>query len=217
MLTAGLLTGKAQPKRLDPKSDTTFWLPLKQIDRARIGLPDLMISHDSIHIRYWMENTAVDIWTKDRNKWTGIVSHHTVVMKSEGVDIKAGKYYSKRENLAPEEAKKSYELFRQSGVLEFPSDGQIRGWQEGDDGAEYLLELSTPGNFSFKAYWTPDAQNGVPEASSIDSLNHQLERLLELRSRWSSFLDSLPPGCYAEGEMMMVYNHPKIHGKASHK
>jgi hypothetical protein len=65
---------RTQPKRLDPRSDISFWFALKQKDVARIGLPDLTKSADSLHFRYWMENQAVDIWTTFGSTFSGIIS-----------------------------------------------------------------------------------------------------------------------------------------------
>src|SRR6185437_8588037 len=89
-------TVTAQPKRLDPQSDTAFWYSLKAKDAARIGLADLMTSTDSLHFRYWMENQAIDIWTNDLVHFDGIISNHTEKVESNsntGLPARSPKFY----------------------------------------------------------------------------------------------------------------------------
>jgi hypothetical protein len=205
LFTASGAAITAQPKRLDPQGDTSFWFALKQKDVARIGLTDLTKTSDSLHLRYWMENQAVDIWTTNGSTYSGIVSLHTVsINTNKQGNVKPGKYYSKKENLTAAETRSIYELFRTTGVLQFPTDKNINGWTYGFDGAEYLLEYATNNSYSFKAYWTPTVQKDVPEADSLNRLNKMMGQLLHLKERWGAFIKGLPDGCYQNGEVMQV-------------
>lgn len=198
---------RSQSKRLDPQSDTTFWCALKRQDAARIGLADLTIANDSMHLRYWMENQAIDIWTNDFVNYRGIISNHT-----ETVDTAFGstvskpvKYFSNKVELTASQAKKVFELFRQAHIFSIPSDNRINGWALGDDGEEFLLECTTGRVYSFKCYWTPSAQHAVPEANVLNELNGKLRLYLKMEDAWSDFLTKLPAGCYREGEMLVVW------------
>lgn len=202
-----VITASAQSKQLDPKSDTAFWYGLKAKDAARIGLADLMTSTDSLHFRYWMENQAIDVWTNDFVHFDGIISNHTEKMESNSdTDVPATtpKFYSNKNRIPGAEARNVFDLFIKARMFRRPTDKQIKNWQQGFDGAEYLLEYATGSSYSFKAYWTPSAQQGVPEADTLLALNQRLGQIINLDASWKSFLETLPPGCYRVGEMTMV-------------
>jgi hypothetical protein len=213
-------TASAQAKRLDPQADTAFWYSLKVQDAARIGLADLMTTTDSLHIRYWMENQAVEVRTNDFVHFDGIISNHTEKVetnKKTGLPSPNPKFYSNKTRLSGAEARNVFDLFEQSRVFQMPSDQEIKNWQQGDDGAEYLLECATSSTYSFKAYWTPSAQQGVPEADTLLALNKRLRQIINLDASWKSFLATLPPGCYRVGEMTIVCPIIKTQPKKSHE
>jgi hypothetical protein len=218
--STAVTTAFSQSKRLDPHSDTAFWYGLKAKDAARIGLADLRTSADSFHFRYWMENQAVEIWTNDFIRFDGIISNHTEEVKldsNSGLPSPNPKFYSNKSRLSEAEAQNVYDLFKGTQVFKLPTDKEIKNWQQGDDGAEYLLEYATGSNYAFKAYWTPSAQKGVPEADTLLALNQRLGLIINLGASWKSFLATLPPGCYRVGEMMMVCPSPKHSEKKSHE
>jgi hypothetical protein len=211
-------TASAQSKRLDPQSDTAFWCKLKTEVAARIGLADLTTSTDSLHFRYWMENQAVEVWTNDFVHFDGIISNHTEKVESNtktGLPAKKPKFYTDKTKLSATEARNVIDLFDQMHVFQFSSDKQVKGWEEGLDGEEFLLEYATGSTYSFKSYWTPSAQHGVPEADTLVVLNQRLRRMINLSGSWSSFLATLPRGCYTYGEMTMVCPIKKAHRKKS--
>jgi hypothetical protein len=214
LLLASTVTSRGQNKQLEVGSDTAFWFELKQHDATKIGLNDLSKAKDSLHFRYWMENQSLEIWTNDYQIFYGILSNHTETAEGDPDNRKKNrsKYYSNKINLTPSEAKGIYDLFIQANFFQIPTDKQIKNWSQGFDGFEYLAEYSTRSTYSFKTYWTPSAQNGVPEADTINHLNQKLESFLELKSRWDDFFNRLPPGAYRVGEMIEVYIVPHSDG-----
>jgi hypothetical protein len=213
-----ITTASAQSKRLDPQSDTAFWCKLKAHDAGRIGLADLTTSTDSLHFRYWMENQAVEVWTKDFVHFDGIISNHTEKVElntKTGLPAKKPKYYSNKTKLSPAEARNVFDLFNRAQVFQIPTDKQVKGWEDGLDGEVFLLEYATSSTYSFKTWWTPSAQHKVPEADTLVSLNQQLRQLINLGANWSSFLATLPRGCYTYGEITMVCPITKAKRKKS--
>jgi hypothetical protein len=205
----------SQSKLLDTRSDTSFWFQLKLQDAKRIGLPDLTITSDSLHFRYWMENQAIEIWTNDYKTFYGNISNHTETIQNNEKNrssVKAAGFYSNKTELTPLHAKEVFELFERCHLFQLPSDKNIKGWVQGDDGEELLFEFSTRHYYSFTTFWTPSAQENVPEAVTLNKLNQELRSLLNLNLSWNTFLSSLPNGCYRHGEMMIVCK-----AKSSHK
>ena len=178
----------------------------------------MTISTDSLHFRYWMENQAVEVWTNDFVHFDGIISNHTEKVESNTktyLPAKNPKFYSNKTRLSATEARDVFDLFNRAHVFQIPTDKQVKGWEGGLDGEEYLLEHATSSTYSLKAWWTPSAQHEVPEADTLVSLNQQLRRIINLRTNWNSFLATLPRGCYTYGEMTTVCPITKAHRKKS--
>jgi hypothetical protein len=207
-----------QSKRLDSQSDTAFWCELKAQDAARIGLADLTTSTDSLHFRYWMENQAVEVWTYDFVHFDGIISNHTEKVETNtktDAPAQKRKFYSNKTKLSATEARNVFDLFDRAHMFQIPTDKQVKGWEGGLDGEEFILEYATGSTYSFRTWWTPTFQHGVPEADTLVAVNQQLRRIINLGTNWNSFLATLPHGCYTYGEMTTVCPITKAHRKKS--
>jgi hypothetical protein len=216
LLATAVTTASGQLKRLDPQSDTAFSCELKAQDAARIGLADLTISTDSLHFRYWMENQAVEIWTKDFVHFDGIISNHTEKVETNSktdAPAKKRKFYSNMTKLSASEARNVFDLFDREHVFQILTDKLVKGWEDGLDGEEFLLEFATRSTYSLRAWWTPTFQHGVPEADTLAALNQQLRRIINFGTNWSSFPATLPHGCYTYGKMTTVCPITKAHRK----
>ena len=199
----------AQVKTLDPLSDTTFWYKLKQTDRNKIGLKDLARSRDSFYIRFWMENQAVEIWTNDFKTFGGKLSIHTekVGTRYSNAEISGRKqFFSTIKNLDTSLSRIIYQYFLMSSIIDIPTEKRIQGWEKGDDGTELILETATPTTYSFKTFWSPEMQRGLPQAGKVTNLFKTLDSTLKLNNQWKRFLSSLPEGWYRYGEIALRHN-----------
>jgi hypothetical protein len=206
LLTLSSITSFGQTKIYDEQSDTSFWYGLKKNDAQRIGLVDLKKSSDSLHFRYWMENQAIDIWTSDYITFYGLISNHTDKIDTRSSRMnkrKPDKFYYNKAPIDTLTAKKVYELFEEKGIFKIPSDNKIKGWNQGFDGEEFLIEISTKESYSFKKYWTPSASKNILEAVAVDDVSNELRIMLKLRNSWDDFINKLPVGCYRAGEITM--------------
>ena len=180
-------------------SDTCLWFKWAQLDVSRAGLPNLTTSKDSLHFRFLTETQAIDIWTADFITFNGTIANFTTAYNSnkKSTSIKDGRFYSNVENIDTATCRKIYNIFTSLSIFNIPTDDNIPGWSSGEDGTTFLIETSTPQEYSFKTYWTPSVfKDSLIEAATIDTLAKQLQEVLRLEESFGAFISQLPIGCY---------------------
>lgn len=188
--------------------DTSFWYKWQKEKFAKIGLVDLITLKDGMHFRLSTETQAVEIWTADFRTFYGTFANYTTTYdpdKYERKKPKPEKFYSNKTELDTATSRRVYYIFMSLSIFSIPTQDSIPGWYSGNDGIEYLIEFSTPAEYSFKGYWTPSAyKDKIKEAALIDSLTNQLETTLQMQQSFSTFIDSLPFGSYNAGGISIV-------------
>jgi hypothetical protein len=196
-----LMTAFAQPKTLDPKSDTSFWYIRKQQDVKRMGIADLQTSRDSLRFRLWIENQVIEIWTNDFRVFNGALYHFTETVVTGKKSKKAAKFFSTKTDLDTALARNIYKSFDNADMFSIGSDSKIPGWVVSSGGEELIFEQADPQQYAFKTFWTPAFQKNLPVAKTIEGLSHTLKIKLDLSVLWIGFINQLPPGCYHYGEL----------------
>ena len=138
--------------------DTTLWFKWKYDLAQQINLKNLQTSTDTFHFRFWTDIQAIDLWTIDHNSYFGVVTNYAQryddKLLRKGV-YKVGKVYSNQVFLDSSRAKLLFNTIDKLSIVAIPTDDKIKGWQQGFDGEEFLIETSTPNQYDFKTYWTP--------------------------------------------------------------
>ena len=62
---------------------------------------------------------------------------------------KIGKVYSNQVTLDSSKAKQLFNMIDKFSIVDIPPDDKISGWQQGFDGEEFLIEISTPKHIRF--------------------------------------------------------------------
>ena len=199
---------KAVSVPANSRGDTTLWFKWQQEWIHKAGLPNLIHSKDSLHFRFSTETQSVDIWTADFRFFHGTLSDYTTSYNPPSHNRekpKPGKFYSHKTDLDTATARDIYDLFETLSVFSIPTDADIKAWQPGEDGNEYLVEYATPQRYSFKSYWTPSYyKSRIPEAAIIDSVAQRLETVLHLQKVFGTFIHTLPHGSYRAGGMAIT-------------
>ncbi len=169
--------------------DTTFWYKLQCEKCAKLNLPLLISSNDNFYFRFWTDDQSVDIWSADGLSFNGMVTSFTnsYIENSAGKPSKKqSEIFFKQENLDTALARKAYALT--THIAEIPTDKSIKGWNQGFDGIEYLIETSTASTYNFRTYWTPSAQDSsLVEAKKIQAFAKEQDSLLGLRHKYHVF------------------------------
>lgn len=197
---------------LSGSGDTTLWFKWQQESFIKTGLPNLISSNDKLHFRFSTETQAIDIWTKDFKVFYGTLANFTTTYDENKYkeNSKPELFYSNKSQLDTTVAKQVYNLFQKLSIFSIPTDNKIKGWSLGDDGNEYLIEYSTPKDYTFKEYWTPSYyKDRIKEAATIDSLANELEMILQMKKSFSAFIHMLPYGSYHAGSMFVITTSDK--------
>ena len=181
------------------KGDTAYWYKRNRAFQRTLKLKDFETSTDEFNFRFSYYGQVIEI-TKDGVNVNGYVTNYTYHTKKAN-RYKTDTLFSKI-ILSTEKAKSVYNIIVNSGILKLPSDKQIKNWQHGADGTTYFIEYSDKKNYHLKDYWTPSAQDSIPEALIVLNFIKKLSDSTNLVEMYTTFKNSLPKqGCYNSGEM----------------
>jgi hypothetical protein len=187
--------------------DTSFWRKFEYAKNPKLHLPDLILSTEKYHFRYWTDKQVVDIWTLDGLTFNGLITSYTnsyIEHSPEKKSQKASKTFYKQVYLDTSTAKKAYQLIRHIETI--PTDKSVKGWVQGFDGDEYIFETSTPSTYCFRQYWTPSVQDSsLMEARDIQNFLIEMDSTLKLHDQYKKFFSTLNPGNYiGDGGTMTI-------------
>lgn len=202
--------GKGQHKTISipetiKKYDTAYWSNRIKEDSNEAGLPNLIKTNDALYFRYSTDVQSIDIWTEDFKNFHGTFANFTIgnTYKRDKKKLPREFYFDVRP-IDTLEAKEIYTLFSSLKVFNIPSQDSISGWKQGCDGMGYNIEYSTPHYYSFKSYWSPNAEGNLKEAVIMDTLINKLEKRLKLHQSFYGFIDCLPAGLYGGGGIVGI-------------
>jgi hypothetical protein len=186
--------------------DTSLWYIWKCERAKTVHLPSLISDNRKIVFRVWLSDQIVDIWTNDYKTFNGVLTNYAASYASTTKRTnksKSGKIYSDQVLLDISLARQNYKLFKT--IDSIPSEDSVVGWEQGCDGVTYCFETSSTDTYSFKSYWTPEAQDSsLAEAQLIQSFIDKLYDLLNLEAEYSKFFKTLKPGAYSDGSIMIT-------------
>lgn len=191
-----LQTSYAQTKTFN--GDTTaYWRQQNAGFLNNLKLKNLEQSEDEFNFRLWDDGQVIEI-RKNNSVITGVIVNYIYHFKN-------NKYYNSKIiadtiALSAEQAKTAYKLIQNSEILAIPTDHEINGWHQGLDGITYTIEYSDKDNYWLKTYWTPSAQDSVPEATTVLNFLKNISDSLDLNGKYNTFKNTLlPKGCYSRG------------------
>jgi len=200
-----LLTVKVngQPKQLDTAKDG-FWFKWVKEKAHKMKLTDMVASKDTFHMRLWGPGDVVldciDIYGKPDSDLCATISFYTEEQVT-APEAPTYRTFSKTTNLPKSAASKIYELLKADSIIDMASEEKIKGWEQGLDGNEYLVEYSTSHLYACRSYWTPAAQRGLREAKLILDCFDKLYAVPGIRQIALNFDSEIPFESYCAGGM----------------
>jgi len=185
-------------KNYQNQTDTTLWFRWKDSLAKQLNLSNLQTSSDIFHFRFWTDIQAVDIWTTDGNSYFGTVTNYAQrynqKLYRKGI-YQVDKVFSNKINLDSSKARNIFNLLDTLNIVGIPTDDKIKGWQQGFDGIEYIIETSNKRQYDFKTYWTPSLfADTLMEAKQIQTLVDKLFNDFKIGSYYDKL--KLPDGNY---------------------
>ncbi|MBB2147232.1 hypothetical protein GM921_17155 [Pedobacter sp. LMG 31464] len=192
-------TAFAQTKKIE--GDTAWFKRDKEFQRT-LNLKDFEKSSDEFNFRFQNLGQVIEI-TKDSSSIDGYITNYIYHTKKSTRN--KTETLSNKITLSSEQAKSIYNIVLKSKILNLQSDNKIKNWKKGFDGITYVIEHADKKTYWLKNYWTPSAQDSIPEALMILNFVKKLSDTLNLKETYTTFKNDLPKnGCYNSGGMTNV-------------
>lgn len=179
------------------KGDTAYWFRRNVQFQKAFDLKDFEKSGDEFDFRFSKPGQVIEI-SKDSANISGIIINY--IYHTRGAGRRGTETFSNRIILSSKQAENAYDIIQNSGILELQSGNKIKKWTQGLDGITYIVEHANKIKYLFKTYWTPSAQDSIPESLIILNFVNSLSDTLHLQERYKAFQSDLPKsGCYNSG------------------
>lgn len=168
-------------------SDTSFWYRYMTAIVDTFGEKQ---THAFPELRVFRFSNLYTLLTlvADKNKFIGSLSF----VATETGEKSLGRTFRKRFDLSQDQVQDAFRLIDSFKISDIPSQKFIEAWQQGFDGVEYLFEEKRDSLLSFRSYWTPSVQEGVPEAVIVYSFVNCLDSLVNRKELISTFQAQIP-------------------------
>jgi hypothetical protein len=137
--------------------------------------------------RFWDGSKVIELTKKKSRVEAVVVFFLREYNKGENEEI-----HFKLHELSKETSLKIYDLVKKISLDSMPTDKQIVGWQQGNDGLTCITEYSDNISYSFKKYWNPDGQKEAREAKLLQGFIAELNQLEELKEKRKKFMEKQP-------------------------
>lgn len=198
LLLLSFQTTFSQTKEI--KGDTAYWYKNNVELQKTLDLKNFEKSTDEFNFRLRNHGQVIEI-TKDSSRYSGNITNY--IYHTKKANRNKTETLSSKIVLSSEQAKDVYNIVQKSKILDLPTDKDIEDWSQGADGITYIIKHSDKNTYWLKSYWTPTAQDSIPEALIVLDLVKSLSDKLSLQETYSSFKNTLPKkGCYNSGGMV---------------
>lgn len=151
-------------------SDTAFYYQFMKEKVSTFDLTRIGCKEEEFVFRSWGPSSLLEI-TRTKDKIKGNIFYFVMEAgEKQNVFVKGYELSDNTSNLL-------HNYIISSKVIKLPSDKFIEDWSAGFDGITFTYETKRNDSISFKHYWTPSAQEGIPEAEIIIQFNKRIEEL----------------------------------------
>lgn len=172
---------------------TSYWYKWTKEDEQRVGLKPLEKSSHPAHFRITSAGLALEIWRTNTSVEGSLVRW---VWDADKTMQSTERIYRQEYALGANQAAAINQLVENSGILQLPSDENIKGWQKGCDGIELIIQCSNNRSYWLKNYWTPSAQSNLAEAVLIQSFYDKALEIANAGVVQKAFEVGIPFPCY---------------------
>lgn len=151
-------------------SDTAFYYQFMKEKVSIFDLTRIGNKKEDFVFRSWGPSSLLEI-TRTKDKIKGNIIYFVIEVGDEQ------NIFVKGFELPDTTSNQLYDFIISSEAINLPSDKFIENWSAGFDGITFVYETKRKDTLSFKNYWTPSAQHGVPEAEIIKQFNKRLKEL----------------------------------------
>jgi hypothetical protein len=168
-------------------SDTAFWYRYKNDYATQFKLGFIENDTTDYSFRFWSFGLVIKVAGRTNQNFGEIIRFVEAYPNK-----KKKKVFTKHYPITSLQILQIRHLINSLQIEALPSDKNIKGWQQGFDGVEYFTEFRKNGQYTFKNYWTPTAQDTLKEAIQFQSFVSGLSIILDLKNNGQAFQDDIP-------------------------
>ena len=159
-----------------------------------LNLSPIILSNDSIHLRFELYSSFVDIGLTKNKTIEGQIC--TYIYKTLKGTVRSYKKTSTQlSNIDSSSASRIFECYQK--IAKTPTQDSIKSWNYGFDGSTFNIQISNHTSYLYKSYWSPYAfVDKIPEAKKIQEFIDTLYSILQLNEKRNLLMDSLGEGFY---------------------
>ena len=166
-------------------SDTSYYYAYVNERVSTFELTGIVDKEVEFVFRFWRPSGFVEV-TKNG---TALAARVTFMVIEAG---KKERRFVKTFELPRETATSLYSFLLTSEAYQLPSSNAIDNWVNGLDGVTYVYEIKNESSLSFKWYWSPRTQEGVPEAHTLLDFNTCIDEIIGFEHLRTSFDEAIP-------------------------
>jgi hypothetical protein len=183
----------------NPNGDTSLWFKYQNVLINDLALFRLDTTTSNFYFRVWIINQVLDVWQNSDSSYSGQLTSW-VTERTPAKETPTHRTLVSRKPFSKDTVKNILNLVSTSEINKLPTDNMISGWIRGLDGLTYIIEFATPTTYSFKTYWTPEAQDtSLQEAKFIQTFIDDIFEKANGKATWNNFEKSIPYECYNVG------------------
>lgn len=173
------------PSTFTVDSDTTYYYEYVNEVISTFKLTGITEKTDEWAFRFWRPSGFLEV---TKNGPVIAASFTFMVTESRKKERKLVKSIK----LSAITATALYVHIHASEACQLPSSNSIQNWVNGYDGVTYIYETKNESELSFKWYWSPRAQEGVPEAQELVDFNKAIDEIIDFGQLIDEFNKSNP-------------------------
>lgn len=188
-----------------PNGDTTLWFTWRVELCDQIKLEQVHHTKHPWYFRLSTDRQSISLWKDGNDKTSGKITNwvkEEVPFEEEPTN----RIHYNSFQLDSAIVLNLMDWIVTSLINEIPDEDSITGWEQGNDGIEYIIESADRDDYYFKTYWTPIAQDSLPEAIVVQRFVNNALELSNANDIWDDFSSTIPYECYLEGGMIVVCN-----------
>lgn len=176
--------------------DTAVWyrwhLPLIE----EVGLTDFSTSEESFSLRFSDPNQIVEVHRVKTGSWGTITNFSDWKRRKKATST----LVFQTDTLTQGATDSVLQLYHRLRLDVLPTDEEIEGWNQGNDGGTYFIESAVDSTYGFRHYWAPTSQDSLPEALTLLEFLSGPEKIAHRKRRLEKFFRDLPrKGSYSVG------------------
>ncbi len=192
----------SKPIRFKNTDTSAEWYKNKIKFENELNLSPIIQSNDSIHLRFKLDASVVDIGL-NKNKTIGGQTC-TYIYKTHKKTKHSYSTYTQLTHIDSSSACLIFECYHK--IANIPTQDSIKSWNYGFDGSTFNIQISEQTSYLYKSYWSPyNFVDRIPEAKRIQEFIDTLYSILKLNEKRHLLMESQGEGFYTNDFFESTY------------